>query len=278
MSLSRRRVEPEELDGLAADDPRGRRSRSDLRRVHVAMRSVANLQRAVARLRLAVQPRRILELGAGDGTLLLRFARVQRPRWNGVELTLLDRVDLVSAETLAGYRKLGWQVNFLRADALEWAASRQLRSDETRTDDDHNGDRSNNDRDDRRNGDRGYDDGRYDLCFANLFLHHFEPAPLVLLMHAVAAATDAFVACEPRRSNIARLGSRLIGLLGAGEVTRQDAVKSVAAGFTDRELSTAWSTRGGWNLVEFPAPPFSHCLAAARAKSQLRAGQPQWNV
>ena len=73
MSLSRRRVEPEELDGLAADDPRGRRSRSDLRRVHVAMRSIANLQSAVARLQLAVRPRRILELGAGDGTLLLRF-------------------------------------------------------------------------------------------------------------------------------------------------------------------------------------------------------------
>ena len=259
MSLSRRRVEPEELDGLAADDPRGRRSRSDLRRVHVALRSIANLQRAVARLQLAVQPRRILELGAGDGTLLLRFARVQRPRWNGVELTLLDRVDLISEATLAGYRELGWQVNFLRADALEWAASRQHRSDEARTDDD------------RSNGERPYD-----LCFANLFLHHFERAPLVLLLRAVAAATDAFVACEPRRSNIARVGSRLIGLLGANEVTRQDAVKSVAAGFTDRELSTAWSTRGGWNLVEFPAPPFSHCLAAARAESQLRAREPQW--
>jgi hypothetical protein len=266
MSLSRRRVEPEELDGLAADDPRGRRSRNDLRRVHVAMRSIANLQRAVARLQLAVQPRRILELGAGDGTLLLRFARVQRPRWNGVKLTLLDRVDLVSEETLAGYRELGWQVNFLRADALEWAASRPLRSDGTRTDDD------------RTDGTRTDDDRRYDLGFANLFLHHFEPAPLVLLLRAVAAATDAFVACEPRRSNIARVGSRLIGLLGASEVTRQDAVKSVAAGFTDRELSTAWSTRGGWNLVEFPAPPFSHCLAAARATSQLRAGEPQWNV
>ena len=264
MSLSRRRVEPEELDGLAADDPRGRRSRGDLRRVHVALRSIANLQRAVARLQLAVQPRRILELGAGDGTLLLRFARVQRPRWNGVELTLLDRVDLIAEETLAGYRELGWKVNFLRTDALDWAA-RQLRSDETRTDGD-------------RTDDRGYDDRLYDLCFANLFLHHFEPAPLVLLLRAVAAATHAFVACEPRRSNIARLGSRLIGLLGASEVTRQDAVKSVAAGFTDRELSTAWSTRGGWNLVEFPAPPFSHCLAAARATSQLRAGEPQWNV
>ena len=39
---------------------------------------------------------------------LLRFARMQRPRWNGVELTLLDRVDLVTEETLAGYRELGW--------------------------------------------------------------------------------------------------------------------------------------------------------------------------
>ena len=243
MSLSCRRVEPEELDGLAADDPRGRRSRRDLRRVHVAMRSISNLRRAVAALQLPVQPRSILELGAGDGSLLLRFARAQRPRWNGVELTLLDRVDLVSEQTRAGYRELGWQVTLLRADALEWAASRQTRS--------------------------------FDLCFANLFLHHFEPAPLILLLRAVAAAADAFVACEPRRSNVARVGSRLIVLLGASEVTRQDAVKSVAAGFTDQELSAAWSAPGGdWNLVEFPAPPFSHCLAAARVQSRSRTAVP----
>src|SRR5260221_2824850 len=247
MSLSPRRVEPEELDGLTADDPRGRRSRRDLRRVHVAMRSVSNLRRAVAALQLAAQPRRILELGAGDGTLLLRFARAQRPRWNDVELTLLDRVDLVSEQTHAGYRELGWQMSFLRADALEWAASRQTRS--------------------------------YDLCFANLFLHHFESAPLILLLRAVAAATDAFVACEPRRSNIARAGSRLIVLLGASEVTRQDAVKSVAAGFHNHELQATWNQAAGdLNLVEFPAPPFSHCLAAARAKSRLRTGAPQRGV
>ncbi|HLZ99597.1 MAG TPA: class I SAM-dependent methyltransferase, partial [Steroidobacteraceae bacterium] len=179
---------------------------------------------------------RILELGAGDGTLLLRFARALAPPWRGVELTLLDRVDLVSARTHAGYRKLGWQANCLRADALVWAASPQTR--------------------------------RYDLCFANLFLHHFEAAPLRFLLRAAAAASEAFVACEPRRSNIARLGSRLIVLLGASAVTRQDAVKSVAAGFTGRELSAEWSAPGGeWNLAEFPAPPFSHCLAAARAKS-----------
>jgi SAM-dependent methyltransferase len=237
MSPSCRLVEGEELDGLAADDPRGCRSRRDLQRVHIAMRSVSNLRRAVAALQFAVQPRRILELGAGDGTLLLRFARAQRPRWNDVELTLLDRVDLVSGQTRAAYHELGWHVNFLRADALEWAASPQTR--------------------------------RYDLCFANLFLHHFESAPLALLLRAVAATTDAFVACEPRRSNLARFGSRLIVLLGANEVTRQDAVKSVAAGFTDRELSAAWNAAGGdWNLVEFSALPFSHCLAAT-CKSRL---------
>src|SRR5260221_13199008 len=122
MSLSPRRVEPEELDGLTADDPRGRRSRRDLRRVHVAMRSVSNLQRAVAALQLAAQPRRILELGAGDGTLLLRFARAQRPRWTGVELTLLDRVDLVAEQTLAGYRELGWRAGFLGVGALAWGS------------------------------------------------------------------------------------------------------------------------------------------------------------
>src|SRR5579859_6446771 len=116
MSPSCRRVEPEELDGLAADDPRGLRSRRDLRRVHVVMRSVSNLQRAVSALQLAAQPRRILELGAGDGTLMLRFARAQRPSWNDVELTLLDRVDLVSEQTRAAYRELGWRVIFLRAD------------------------------------------------------------------------------------------------------------------------------------------------------------------
>jgi len=239
MTASRRWVEDELLDGLAADDPRARRSRRDLQRLHFAMRSIANLGRAVAALRLPVQPRRILELGAGDGTLLLRFARAQRPRWNDVELTLLDRVDLVSGQTRAAYRELGWRVGFLRADALEWAASAPAL--------------------------------HYDLCFANLFLHHFESAPLVQLLRAVAVATDAFVACEPRRSNLARIGSRLVILLGANEVTRQDAVKSVAAGFTDGELSDAWGSGGAdWNLVEFPALPFSHCLAAARRRS--RAG------
>lgn len=238
MSPPDRCVEPEELDGLAADDPRGRRSRRDLQRVHRAMRSVAILRGAVSRLRLASQPVRILELGAGDGTLLLRFARAQRPRWTGLELTLLDRVDLLSERTRLGYRELGWQVSVIRADVLDWA--------------------------------RAPHSARYDLCCANLFLHHFDAAPLAMLLGAVAAASDAFVACEPRRSGFALLGSRLIGLLGANDVTREDAVKSVVAGFTGRELSAAWGRPpGDWNVEEFPAWPFTHCLAAIRRSARV---------
>jgi hypothetical protein len=239
MSTSTRCVLPEVLDGLEADDPRGRRSRRDLQRVHAAMRSVSILLRAVAMLRLATPPRRILELGAGDGTLLLRFARAQRPQWLDVDLTLLDRLDLVSEGTREAYRELGWRPKVERVDALEWAAEPH--------------------------------DQHYDLCFANLFLHHFDAAPLGTLLRSVAASTDALVACEPRRSALARLGSRLVVMLGANDVTREDAVKSVAAGFAGRELSAAWTPAdGSWIVAEFPALPFTHCFTAVRASANGR--------
>jgi SAM-dependent methyltransferase len=228
---------PEVLDGLEADDPRARRARRDLQRVHGAMRTVAILRRSVAKLRLRTQPRRVLELGGGDGTLLLRLARTVRPRWSGVELTLLDRLDLVSRQTRDSYRELGWRVTVERADALAWAAQRR--------------------------------EAHYDLCIANLFLHHFDAAPLATLLRSAAAAADAVVACEPRRSSAARLGSRLLIFLGANEVTREDAVTSVAAGFTGRELSAAWNPpEGDWSIEEFSALPFSHCFIAVRLGAQ----------
>jgi hypothetical protein len=234
MSVPVRNVVPEVLDGLEADDPRGRRSRRDLQRVHAAMRSVSILRRSVAQLRLATQPHRLVELGAGDGTLLLRFARALQPRWTDVELTLLDRVDLVSEQTRAAYLRLGWRVTIESADALAWAAEPQGR--------------------------------HYDLCFANLFLHHFEAAQLGLLLRGIGSRADALVACEPRRSGLARLGSRLMIFLGANDVTREDAVKSVDAGFAGEELSAAWGQAPQeWRLKEFSALPFTHCFTAVRA-------------
>src|SRR5579862_9424387 len=99
-------VRPEVLDVLAPEDPRALRSRRDLRRVHRVMRSVSALKQALSRLRLLAPPKSILELGAGDGTLLLRLAAAVKPRWAGVELTLLDRQSIVSVETIQNYRRL----------------------------------------------------------------------------------------------------------------------------------------------------------------------------
>src|SRR5229473_3072871 len=67
----RRRVCPEALDDLDPADPRAVRARGDLQRVHRAMGSLTILRNLIARLRLAATPKAILELGAGDGTLLL---------------------------------------------------------------------------------------------------------------------------------------------------------------------------------------------------------------
>jgi len=52
--------------------------------------------------------------------------------------------------------------------------------------------------------------------------------------------------------------------LGAGPVTRQDAVSSVHAGFRARELSSLWPNGEEWVVHEFSAGLFSHCFLASR--------------
>ena len=232
MKAPARRVLPELLDDLSPDDPRAHRSRRDLRRVHYAMATLSILRGALSRLRLPVRSIRVLELGAGDGTLLLRLARALSHRWPHLELTLLDRQDVVTAQTLEAYRQLGWDVRVERAEVLAWTQQRLTT--------------------------------QYDLCLATLFLHHFEGRPLRDLLSAIASRTDAFVACEPRRSLLSRVGSRLIGVVGANDVTRSDAITSVAAGFAGRELSDLWPGEGEWVMEEYPAYPFSHCFIAGR--------------
>ncbi len=238
MMASTRVVLPELLDELDPDDPRAQQSRRDLRRVHRAMGSLSILQRGIFRLPLPKPPTRILELGAGDASLLLRLARAQ-PTWRGVALTVLDRHDLLSNETKTAYDQLGWNLTVLRADVIEWA-----REDHPR---------------------------HFDLCLANLFLHHFDTAALIALMTAIAETSDAFIACEPRRNTFAWLGSQLVAFLGANAVTRGDAVKSVEAGFAGQELTAIWPhPREAWWFTEYSAPPFTHCFTAVR-KSACRA-------
>jgi hypothetical protein len=239
MAASSRLVVPELLDELAPEDPRAERSRRDLRIIHKFMRTASILRRLIGNLELRAPPRRIIELGAGDGTLLLAVARSLEPRWAGVELTLLDRVDLLADRTREAYGRLGWEVRPVRSDVMDWC-----RSDA---------------------------EAPYDLCFASLFLHHFEGPNLESLMRGIAQRTQAFIASEPRRDAISRLAALAVGLTGANAVTRGDAVKSVA-GFRNKELTAAWEDAGiDWRIEEFRAAPFTHCFTAVR-RSRTLAG------
>lgn len=226
-----RRVEREALDSLGADDPAAQRSRRDLRRLHRAMGTLAIMTGAIG-AESNPPPLRILELGAGDGSLALRFARRHARRWPGASWTFLDRQDTVAESTLHGLRVTGWTPVVAVADVFDWLGRNRQRT--------------------------------WDLIVANLFVHHFQADDLGRLLHAVAEATPLFFCCEPRRSTSALIGSHLVGLIGAGAVTREDAVLSVHAGFRGRELSAQWPSNAGWSLREYSAGLFSHCLLARK--------------
>ena len=244
--MAARKVCPEALDSLPADAPEARRSRNDLRRIHRCMGSRATLLSAWRRLLPAVpggKALRVLELGAGDGSLLLALARRLAQDWPDVELSLLDRQASVSSQTLSAYARQGWRARPLVLDALDWAAQPQVIA-------------------------TGRAGPRWDLIVSSLFLHHFEGADLRSLLAAVAQRADRFIAIEPRRSRLALWASRAVGLIGANALTRSDAVLSVQAGFKAQELRDAWPVHGRpWQLQEAPAGLFSHCLLGQVARS-----------
>jgi hypothetical protein len=240
----RRRVDAESLDSLAVDDPAAQRSRRDLRRVHWVMGTRAVLRDALLELmpvRRLAAPLRLLELGAGDGSLMLGVAQSLGRAWPPVELTLLDRQAVVDMGTLDAYARLGWTAVPSAIDVFDWVAG-NAQSLPT-----------------------GNPAARWDLIVANLFLHHFEGARLDAVLTAIATRGDRVFACEPRRSRWALALSHLIGAIGVNAVTRHDAVLSVRAGFCDEELTHLWPARGPqWQAREYPAGPFIHCFRANR--------------
>ena len=229
-SLGLRRVEPEWLDELPAGDPRAMRSRRDLKRINGWM-----LQASImTRLLLAhggAPPRRIVELGAGDGTFMLAVARRLAKRWPDVTLTFVDQQNIVTRETHDAFRALGWRTESVTTDVFAFFSDSRAKAD---------------------------------VVTANLFLHHFSDDALRRLFAGVAAMASSIVACEPLRSPRALLGSRLLFVIGCNDVSRHDAVVSVRAGFRDNELSALWPRGDAWHLRERAALPFTHCFAAQR--------------
>ena len=239
-----RLVRAETLDDLPATDANAIRSRFDLQRIHRIMGTRSIVCSAVDGWapRLDARPLRVLELGAGDGTLMLGVAQALRTPLAHVELTLLDRQALVEAKTVSGYAKLGWSVEIEVTDVSNWIRERLT-------------------------GRVEWGHSRWDMIIANLFIHHFEGPQLLGLLHAISVSCDRFFACEPRRSRVALAASHLVGAIGANAVTRNDAVLSVHAGFRDGEMSEIWPAFArDWILRENSAGMFSHCFAAHRSR------------
>lgn len=235
-----RRVEPEWLDVLAPSDPRAVRSRRDLRRVNALMGNAAIVARELQKNFPDGSPRRIAEIGAGDGTFILRLAQnISKPPQD-VSVVLLDRHDIVGPQTLERFSSLRWQAEPVAADVFDWLA--------------------------RPAG------GSFDAIVANLFLHHFKPARLTALLSLVAERTRIFIACEPRRSGFALAGARLLWAIGCNDVSRHDAAVSVRAGFDGCELSALWPQKSGWRLRECAQGLFSHSFVACRVSANVGHG------
>jgi 2-polyprenyl-3-methyl-5-hydroxy-6-metoxy-1,4-benzoquinol methylase len=227
-----RDVRPEWLDTLPVEELRAQRSRADLRRLNRIMGSLATLRAALDCLSRNRTPTHIVELGAGDGSLMARLARQRAVRWPGLQVSLLDMQPLVTPLTRAAIERQGWSIDVVCADVFTWLREAPKRADE--------------------------------IIIANLFVHHFDNTQIKTLLAGIAARATAFVCCEPRRSRLALLGSHCLGALGCNDVTRHDAVASVHAGFRDQDLSGHWPQDPDWTAEETPAGLFLHRFIACR--------------
>ncbi len=249
--MAQRLVVPELLDSLPVDDPLAIGSRADLRRINRIMGAESLLIRALdPLLREGSGPVRMVELGAGDGSLLLRVAQRRANDWPQVGLELLDLHPVVSDDTLQLYRRAGWECEVLHADVFDWLARDAMPSTSQRPD--------------------AADAADAPIIIANLFLHHFEGERLAAIVAGMAACARAVVCIEPRRSPGALVGSHLLGAIGCNRVTRHDAVVSVRAGFRGSELSALWPQDDRWRLDEGDAGLFSHRFVAVRAEPRSK--------
>jgi hypothetical protein len=227
-----RAILPELLDVLPPQDSAALRSRRDLRRINAWMGHPGIMARALKNASGRQTVRRIAELGAGDGHFLLGVAGRLRGLWPDAGATLVDRLDVLDPKARGEFERLGWRVQVETAEAAEWL--QQVPPDRTQA------------------------------IISNLFFHHFETEQLAELLRLAAEAAGVVIALEPRRSWLARLGGRLLWVIGCSPLTRHDANISIRAGFTGHELSALWPDKENWELIERPAGLFSHLFVARR--------------
>jgi SAM-dependent methyltransferase len=227
-----RRVEPELLDQLPAEDPRAIRARRDVRRANTLMMNAGIMASALIEHGDGLKSRKIVDLGCGDGQFMLRVAGRLASRWPGVTVVLQDKQDIVSRATRDAFAALQWRVETSATDVFDFLANAPP--------------------------------GSADIVTSNLFLHHFGDEQLVRLLGSAAQLARLVVACEPRRAKFVVRASRLLWAVGFSDVGVHEAVVSARAGFRGKELSALWPTAGQWELGEQAAGLFSHRFVARR--------------
>jgi len=228
-----RRVEPELLDQLPADDPRAVRARRDVRRANTLMLNASIMASALLKHGAGQRPRKIVDLGSGDGHLMLRVARRLAPHWPDVTVVLQDKQDIVSRATRDAFTALRWRVETSATDVFDFLANAQPSG--------------------------------ADIVTSNLFLHHFVDEQLARLLAHAAQLAQFMVVCEPRRAKFVVRASRLLWAVGFSNVGVHEAVVSARAGFNGKELSALWPTQDRWVLHEQEVGLFTHCFVARRA-------------
>jgi len=229
-----RLVEPELLDQLPSSDPRAIHSRRDLRRINSWMGNFRLIEREL--VSLSTPPKTILEVGAGDGSLMAKLAGRFGPVWGkDVAIYLLDMHPSISEGTRDFIQSYGWRMEVLQVDLRDWLKAPGPKE--------------------------------ADVLLANLFLHHFSFEELRLFFGAFSKITRMFLASDPRRWKLSLLAVRLLWLIGCNSVTRYDARVSIRGGFKGKELSALWPTESGFRLEESDPGWASHLFMAHKGSS-----------
>ncbi|MCI0746244.1 MAG: hypothetical protein L0Y58_12640 [Verrucomicrobia subdivision 3 bacterium] len=221
-------VAPEILDQLPVAAPEAAKSRRDLVRLNALMGHARIIRHALARRPV----HKLIDLGAGDGTMLLTVLRGTFRPASLKQVTLVDRQPSVRPETVRTLERLGVSVQVVANDVFDFLECAPMQQDLGLT--------------------------------ANLLLHHFCDVDLKRLIAMAAAKCDFFVACEPRRAILPAIGAALAGAVGCNSVTRHDARVSVRAGFRGSELTALWPNASGWRVQERRSGLFSHLFVAER--------------